>query len=1090
MDGPTEGTAFRLPRGPYPGLRPFLDHEAALLLGRGDQVREIIARLRETHFVAVIGGSGSGKSSLIRAGVVPELRGLGIPDAGDYWVPVVCTPGTTLAPERGDSTDAAHETPVTRLAWKFSQQLDAVEAVLAKRDAARETGSPIHSFDPSVAAAHRRLAISTAFRQGAGFARLVEAYSSELPAAGPDRQNARFLFVIDQFEELFHPSNRENEDAKSLVEAIIDHFYNPHPRCFIVLTMRSEHLADCAGFLELPDAINRSSYLVRRLDETELREAIIGPAKYFLRLVRRGVTVTDPDLPGDIIFDDAVIERLLTDISKITGDPDHLPLLQHVLARTWEVACSRNSGSRQTPRVAARIEWIDFEHAVDPQQQLSPGWLHERGSTNTLRSSLENWAETTYQQRPEEERKLIDIVLSRLAFKDPNNGQYTQQRIYVDDPALLDAVKASPKKLRTLLETGFLDSVNYLFWDEEDPGNVTLKVSHESFIRGWERFRKIVNAEADRFEEFVAVLRRCAAWQNKEPPDRGNLLLEGSELQRFDDARLNTVLAKRVDRGAWFLALLQYRDGDQLGKMEQFVDAFVDESRSRLREQTMARSKGEKQKKWLFRALAVGALVVAIALPFLYFWFSIEAPVVRSVNKFSKAQTLVERVPDPSQLVTLGASSNALNTLLEAARLVEEGKLEGQSVVEGTWKEQLARLRPVARVRRLFVQLSPEHLVNGRMRTLLTTQVWRSHADLRKVQILLPTRTETGCKLPDGQRRGSLFYDSVLSRGIFFPNDPNAAEIEIYRVTNDSSGCVAESIIRSVPRSIGPLILLDAELRYVAIAQTSNVQPAVAFYRIFSKPGDEGLRELSVLATPEAVRKVQNEFNQKRRKRPPADYVNEVRGVNSWRELAGTGVSVAGETWRLFADGMRHIDVRTENDWQELAEPDKACESIDKALDKHPPVEGFSSQIFEHDNLCVAIFRGSNAKSMNVNPHTSAPAEPSNEQVLMWVYAKPTTEQIPKIESGKMTLKAIASLTAFDDGASVGDDWVIATEGYYAGWIGMRVAVDGRPTEYYAAPWSTSALTQLAKQVMLTPTKPQDRSDADKKSNPSVSVGS
>ena len=182
--------AFRLPTEPYPGLRPFLDHEAALLLGRGRQVREVIARLRETRFVAVIGGSGSGKSSLIRAGVVPDLRGFAIPDAGDYWIPVVCTPGTTVQPAAGVSTALVAQTPITRLAWKFSQSLEAPAA-------SKETG------DAGDAATARRAEIAAVFRQGAGFSRLVDNYFDELPALGPAREGARFLFVIDQFEELF-----------------------------------------------------------------------------------------------------------------------------------------------------------------------------------------------------------------------------------------------------------------------------------------------------------------------------------------------------------------------------------------------------------------------------------------------------------------------------------------------------------------------------------------------------------------------------------------------------------------------------------------------------------------------------------------------------------------------------------------------------------------------------------------------------------------------------------------------------------------------------------------------------------------------
>jgi hypothetical protein len=129
---------LRLPREPYPGLRPFLDFEAALLFGRERQVREVIEHLRQSQFVAVLGGSGSGKSSLIHAGVVPALRSYGIPGAGDLWLPMTCTPGTNVA---GDATRQRQHTPVTRLARRFAALLE--PAASAEAEAARPaTRSP------------------------------------------------------------------------------------------------------------------------------------------------------------------------------------------------------------------------------------------------------------------------------------------------------------------------------------------------------------------------------------------------------------------------------------------------------------------------------------------------------------------------------------------------------------------------------------------------------------------------------------------------------------------------------------------------------------------------------------------------------------------------------------------------------------------------------------------------------------------------------------------------------------------------------------------------------------------------------------
>ena len=125
---PSDSARCASPRTPYPGLRPFLDHEEMLLHGRDRQIREVVARLGAPmsvsgpvspggpatpgadagdhavafmRFVAVLGGSGSGKSSLIHAGVVPELRQLRHPGApATGGMPMTCTPGTNVNARR------------------------------------------------------------------------------------------------------------------------------------------------------------------------------------------------------------------------------------------------------------------------------------------------------------------------------------------------------------------------------------------------------------------------------------------------------------------------------------------------------------------------------------------------------------------------------------------------------------------------------------------------------------------------------------------------------------------------------------------------------------------------------------------------------------------------------------------------------------------------------------------------------------------------------------------------------------------------------------------------------------------------------
>jgi len=1077
--------AFKLPTEPYPGLRPFLDYEAALLLGRGRQVREVIERLRETRFVAVIGGSGSGKSSLIRAGVVPELRGFAIPDAGDYWIPVVCTPGTTVqSAQPAAEGGPVAQTPITRLAWKFSQLLKPCD----------ETADDSHDNDPGEsvvterdAAAARRAEIAAVFRQGAGFSRLVDAYFDDLPALGPACENARFLFVIDQFEELFHPNNRGLADARLLVEAVIDHFFNPNPRCFVILTMRSEHLADCAGFLELPDAINKSSYLVRRLDDAELREAIVGPAKYFLRLQRRGAPA-GPGLPDDIVFEEPVIRRLLADVERITSDADHLPLLQHVLARIWEAACRRNTADGG-PALPAQILWRDLELAVDPRSAKPPGWLQAQPAVNTLRSSLENWAEAAYLERTPERRLMIDTVLRQLAFKDPNTGQYSQQRLDVDDPHLFDGVASPRPLLRELLDHGFLDSVNYLFWDQENPERVTLKVSHESFIRGWAHFRTLIDAEADRFEEFVAVLRKCVLWKTDENPE---LLLEASELMRFEGSGLVPVFANHAEREGWFRVLLQYRDGERLAKAEPSVDAFIAASRARqaaeeqaLRDAQAETERAEAVGRRNFWMVVAATVVAFVLLPYAAFAILIQAPVMRSVEKFATARALVERRERADSNPVAGAASHELGLLLRAATGVEEAKQLVAFFERRGMRGGLDFLPPVAESKRLFALSSSEPLVNGSLRGLLTSGLWRSTTDPATVEPALmsrPVRKELDCNVlgPAGGAqvlRGSVFVGNEAGRGLFVPmpgaEDP---DIAFYAASFTNGHCAAGRIAWSVPRYLGPLVLIDARARYMAVALERPLTgpPSVSLYTISWEFGGDArlpaaqMRFRSVVTDASAFALVRDEIRV-----DPSASVPEVKGIDSWREPGGVGVMVGGRAWRVFNEGAQRIDHPDAADWATLVAPVEGggCELLAEALRKKLQ-PGFRTQMFQDGNLCVEIQRGNPvARGAGAPPPTpAATAEPPREQVLIAVYPQPRPADVTAPDA---TLPAsTASLVAFARLPADEGDWLIGKRGDHEGWIALRRHTAEGAETYTGAPWSTSALVRLGSQVLALANDP------------------
>src|SRR4051812_29913825 len=78
---------------PFPGLRPFEPDEDHLFFGREREIDELLRRLSETRFLAVVGTSGSGKSSLVRSGLIPSLHSGFMVTAGSSWRVALLRPG-------------------------------------------------------------------------------------------------------------------------------------------------------------------------------------------------------------------------------------------------------------------------------------------------------------------------------------------------------------------------------------------------------------------------------------------------------------------------------------------------------------------------------------------------------------------------------------------------------------------------------------------------------------------------------------------------------------------------------------------------------------------------------------------------------------------------------------------------------------------------------------------------------------------------------------------------------------------------------------------------------------------------------------
>ncbi|MCI0421261.1 MAG: hypothetical protein L0312_18885, partial [Acidobacteria bacterium] len=280
MTAPTsEGGDFN----PFPGLRPFNEEEEYLFFGRESQVDAMVNKLAATRFLAVVGSSGSGKSSLVNCGLRPALRRGLMTSVGTAWRMAQFRPASE---------------PVRALA----KALAANDVLFSNHD---ESGLPLVEI------------IDSTLRMcNLG---LVDIYEqAHLPA------DTNLLVVVDQFEELFRYRQlgsvqqkddfSPSEEATAFVNLLLQAAQSARP-IYVATTMRSDFLGDCAQFAGLAEAINVGQYLVPRMSRDERRCAITGPARV-----------------GGGEISPVLLTRLVNDVG---DNPDQLSILQHALNRTW-----------------------------------------------------------------------------------------------------------------------------------------------------------------------------------------------------------------------------------------------------------------------------------------------------------------------------------------------------------------------------------------------------------------------------------------------------------------------------------------------------------------------------------------------------------------------------------------------------------------------------------------------------------------------------------------------------------------------------------------------------------------------------------
>ena len=318
---------------PYRGLQYFTEADADRFFGRERLTARLVARLRpepgQARFLAVVGASGSGKSSLVRAGLLPALR------RGQRLADGTVPPTDSASWAIRTFTPTAH--PLEALAAALLPEGDALAEVAAL---VRELEENPQSLGPLV--------------------RQVVARAS----------GSHLLLVVDQFEELFTQCRRP-ELRQAFVDALLAAVDPAAGRpATVVVVLRADFYAHCAEYPGLRELVSRQQEYIGAMNRDELFEAIVRPAAL-----------------GDWRIQEGLVELMLDEVEH---EPGALPLLSHALLETWARRRGRVmtlSGYTEAGGVRGAIaqtaETI-FRERLDEATLLTLAASAERGSEHPL----------------------------------------------------------------------------------------------------------------------------------------------------------------------------------------------------------------------------------------------------------------------------------------------------------------------------------------------------------------------------------------------------------------------------------------------------------------------------------------------------------------------------------------------------------------------------------------------------------------------------------------------------------------------------------------------------------------------------------
>ncbi len=424
---------------PFPGLRPFTTEESHLFFGREGQSQEVLKFLANNRFVALLGTSGSGKSSLMYCGVIPILQGGFITQAGANWKIITCRPG---------------QNPVKNLSLALVDEF---------------------STDGNSSDLQAEYINTTLSASSLGLVEILRRV--------PRENSENILLLVDQFEELFRFRKIKNtteafNEVIAYIKLLLEVLHQDEVPAYIVITMRSDFIGECAQFQELTKLINDSHYLIPQMTRDDFREAIEGP-------VAVGGGKITPFL----------VQQLLNDIG---DNPDQLPILQHALMRTWD-------------------SWTKIGQSDDPID------IKDYENIGKLEKALSEHANEAYNELTPDQKEICQSIFKTLTEKGGDNRGVRRPTPVFE---IAEIANTTPQDVIEVVEHFRLPGRSFL---APPPPHVlteetVIDISHESLMRIWDKLIVWVSEEYEAVQMYKRLADSAEKYQLGEtglwrPPD-------------------------------------------------------------------------------------------------------------------------------------------------------------------------------------------------------------------------------------------------------------------------------------------------------------------------------------------------------------------------------------------------------------------------------------------------------------------------------------------------------------------------------------------------------------------------------------------